>query len=183
MAAERCVSAPFSSSSCFAILSAAASSSRALPASICRTIPRIWSRISEYRRAFAACRFSEPSCFSTSTTMSFTRARFTFDDSSFAYASGFLDDGAPFHRFGGKDQPDAPLLDDGVRIRPQPHAHEHFLNVAQPRHAPVDEVFALPRAVQPPADHDFARFCREHGLLFALFLSLEQFLELAARLF
>ena len=90
MVVARCVSAAFSSSNCFVIFSAAVSSSRALPASICRTIPRICSRISEYRRAFAACRFSEPSCFSTSMTMSFTRARFSFDDSSLASASRFL---------------------------------------------------------------------------------------------
>src|SRR6266446_3162423 len=53
-------------------------------------MPRICSRISEWRRALAAWRFSEPSCFSTSTTMSLTRARFTFEDSSLASARRFL---------------------------------------------------------------------------------------------
>ena len=85
-----CASDPDSSSSRLAMRSASPSSSRAFPASICRTIPRIWSRISEYLRALAACRLSEPSCFSTSTTMSCTRDKFTFDDSSLASASRFF---------------------------------------------------------------------------------------------
>src|SRR6266852_5353647 len=145
--------------------SASPSSSRAFPASICRTIPRIWSRISEYRRAFAACRFSEPSCFSTSTTMSFTRDKFTFDDSSFASASRFFNNRPPLQRLGGQNQPDAPLLDDRVRIRPQSHAHEHFLYIPLPRHASVDQILALPRAVQPPAHHHLARLHRQNRLL------------------
>src|SRR4029077_18930431 len=156
--------------------SASASSSRAFPASICRTIPRIWSRISEYRRAFAACRFSEPSCFSTSTTMSFTRDKFTFDDSSFASASRFFvlnfvtpsrffDNCPPLQRLRRKNQPDAPLLDNRVRVRPQSHAHKHLLNIAQPRHSSVDQILALPRAVQPPANHHFARLHRQNRLL------------------
>ena len=48
-------------------------------------------------------------------------------------ARGFFDDRAALVRLGRKDQPDAALLDDGVGIRTQADAHEHFLNVAQPR--------------------------------------------------
>ena len=48
----------------------------------------------------------------------------------FRDARGFFDDGAAFHGLGGKDLSDAALLDDGVRIGPEPNPHEHFLNVA-----------------------------------------------------
>ena len=51
----------------------------------------------------------------------------------FRDAGGFFDDGAALHRLGGQNLADAALLDDGVGIRTQADAHEHFLNVAQPR--------------------------------------------------
>src|SRR5207302_6195727 len=47
-------------------------------------------------------------------------------------------------------------------------------------HAPVDEIFALPGPIEPPADHDFAGLGGEHRFVFALLLSLEQLLEPAA---
>ena len=49
----------------------------------------------------------------------------------FGDAGGFFDDGAAFHGLGGEDLADAALLDDGVGIGAESHAHEHFLNVAQ----------------------------------------------------
>ena len=76
--------------------------------------------------------------------MSFTRERLTFDDSSLASASRFLvlnfvtpaASSIIARRsigFVDKDLSDAALFDDGVGIRPQADAHEHFLNVAQAR--------------------------------------------------
>ena len=101
------------------------------------------------------------------------RFRQPFLGLEFRHARGFFDDRAPLHRLGGKDQPDAPLFDDGVGIRAKPHAHEHFLDVAQARDAAVDEVFALSGTIQPPADHDFAGLRCQHGLVFRFLLSLE----------
>ena len=53
---------------------------------------------------------------------------------------------------------DASLLDDGVGVRAQADAHEEILNVAQPRDAAIDEVFALSGTIQPAADDNFAGF-------------------------
>src|SRR6516162_31580 len=193
MAAARCVSAAFSSSSCLPILSAAASNSRALPASICRTIPRICSRISEYRRALAAWRFRDPSCFSTSTTMSLTRARFSRDDSSFASASRFLvlnfvtpAASSMIARrsigFVERISPMRPCSMMAYESGPNP-TPMNISCTSRSRHAAVDEVFALPGAIQPPADHNLTRLSGQGRLLFVLFLSLEQLFESALRLF
>ena len=65
----------------------------------------------------------------------------------FGNAGSFLDDGAPLHRLGGENLPDAPLLDDGVGIRSEAYAHEHVLNVPQPRRPAINEVFALSRTI------------------------------------
>jgi hypothetical protein len=68
--------------------------------------------------------------------MSLTReALFGFE---FRDAGGFFDDGAALHWFGGENQADAALLNDGVGVRAQADAHEHFLDVAEPSDAAVD---------------------------------------------
>ena len=83
----------------------------------------------------------------------------------------FFDDGAPVGRLRAENLADAALLDDRVGVRPEADAHEQILNVAQPRHAAIDEIFALPGAVQAPANDDFAGL-QIHRRLFryALFL-------------
>src|SRR5207302_2252097 len=52
-------------------------------------------------------------------------------------------------------------------------------DVAQPRHAAIDEVFALSGTVQPPADRHFSRLGCQCWFLFTLLLSLKQLLESA----
>ena len=88
----------------------------------------------------------------------------------FRDAGGFFDDGAALHGLGGENQADAALLDDGVGIRAQADAHEHFLNVAKPSDAAVDEVFALAGAIEPAADDDFAGLHGQNGFVGDLFL-------------
>src|SRR5439155_7390934 len=91
----------------------------------------------------------------------------------FRDARGFFDDGAALHRLGGEDQPDASLFDDGVGVRAQSNAHEHFLDVAEPSHAAVDQVFALAGAIESPADDDFARLHSQYRFVCRLFLPFE----------
>ena len=92
----------------------------------------------------------------------FAEALFGFE---FCYAGGFFDDGAALHRLGGEDLADAALFDDGVGVRPQADAHEHFLNVAQAADAAVDQVFALAAAIEAAADNHFTGLGDQRGLL------------------
>ena len=85
-------------------------------------------------------------------------------------ARGFFDDRAPVHRLRVQNLADAALLDDGVAIRAEADAHEKFLNVAQPRHAAIDQIFALPRAVQTPRHHHFAGLQVDGGFCAAALL-------------
>ena len=71
-------------------------------------------------------------------------------------AGGFFDHRAAVLRLGAEDLPDAPLLDDGVALRPQAGAHEDVLDVAQARGAAVDQVFAFAGTEQAPRDGDLA---------------------------
>ena len=80
-------------------------------------------------------------------------------------AGGFLDDGAAVGRLGAEHLPDAALLDDGVGVRAQPDAHEEVLDIAQTGGPAIDEVLALPGAVQPAADDHFTGTRVEHGWL------------------
>src|SRR5262249_38059641 len=48
-----------------------------------------------------------------------------------------------------QNQTDSALLDNGIRIRSQARSHENVLDVAQPYLPAVDQVFAVPRTVQP----------------------------------
>src|SRR4029077_15220613 len=91
----------------------------------------------------------------------------------FRDAGGFFDDGAALHGFGGENQADAALLDDGVGVRPEADAHEHFLDIAEPPDAAVDQVFALAGAIEAPADDDFARLHGHNGLVGGLLPALE----------
>src|SRR5438876_6160507 len=88
----------------------------------------------------------------------------------FRDASGFLDDGAALHGFRGENQTDTALLDNGVGVRAEADAHEHFLNVAKPSHAAIDQVLALAGAIEAAADNDFARFRSQNRLVRLLFL-------------
>ncbi len=83
---------------------------------------------------------------------------------------GFFDDGAAVHRLGIQDLPDAALFDDGVAVGAEAHAHENFLHVAQASHAAVDQVFALPGAIEAAPDDDFAGLQRDGEFFSAAFL-------------
>ena len=48
------------------------------------------------------------------------------------------------------------LPDNRVRLRPQTRAHENVLNVAQPAQLPVQQIFAVTGAKQPPRHHHLA---------------------------
>jgi len=97
------------------------------------------------------------------------RERLSFDDSSLASArrrfvlnfvipAAFFDDGTPVGRLRAENLSDASLLDNGVGVRAQAYAHEEILNVAaSPRDATIDEVLALPRAIQPAGPLPFRR--------------------------
>ncbi len=108
--------------------------------------------------------------------MSLTRERFTFEASSFASAKaalgfvngdagGFFDQSAAVHGARIKDLADAALLDDGVRIGAEAHAHEEFLNVAKTSYAAVDEIFTLSGAIEAAAHDDFAGLDVDSGLV------------------
>ena len=56
-----------------------------------------------------------------------------------------------------QDLPDSALLNQRVRLRPEAGAHEQFLNIAQPAKLAVQQIFAIPRAEQPPRDHNLSR--------------------------
>ncbi len=73
-------------------------------------------------------------------------------------ASGFFDDGAAVGRLAAQNLPDAPLLDDGVRLRSQAGAHEDVLDIAQAAELAVQQVLALAGAEQAARNHDLARF-------------------------
>src|SRR5258708_3560755 len=78
----------------------------------------------------------------------------------FRDAGGLFDNGAALHRLSRENQADAALLDNGVGVRAKADAHEHFLNVTEPSDAAIDQVLALARTIEAPADNDFPRFRR-----------------------
>src|ERR1700675_1075565 len=78
-------------------------------------------------------------------------------------AGSLFDDGAAVHGFRIEDLADAALLDDGVAIGPEAHAHENFLDVAETSHAAIDEIFALAGTIEAAADDDFAGLERDGG--------------------
>ena len=102
--------------------------------------------------------------------LGFREALFCFELSD---ASRLFNDGAALHGLGGEDQADAALFDDGVGVWTQADAHEHLLDVAQAPGAAVDEVFALPGTVQPPADHHFTWFGGQNRLGRGFFATFE----------
>src|SRR5205085_244506 len=71
-------------------------------------------------------------------------------------AGGFLENGATIGGSTAENLADTALLDESIALRPEPGAHEQFLNVTQPAELSVQQVFAVPRAEQPAGDHNFS---------------------------
>ena len=63
-------------------------------------------------------------------------------DQGLAFLHGF-NHRAAIGRTAAQNLPDASLLDERVRLRPQARAHEQFLNVAQAAELPVEKIFAV----------------------------------------
>src|SRR2546426_4684144 len=61
-----------------------------------------------------------------------------------------FDQAASIRRLGAKNLPHPPLLDQGIRIRPEPGAFKQGLNVSEAAAAAIQVILALSRAVQPP---------------------------------
>ena len=74
----------------------------------------------------------------------------------FRYACRFFEQLAPFQRTCAQDLTDLALLDDRVRLDPHPGVHQQVLDVAQPADPAVDQVLALARPEQSPADLDIS---------------------------
>ena len=56
----------------------------------------------------------------------------------------------------GQDLIDLTLSNDGVALPAQPRVHKQLVDILEPDGMAVDVVFALPRTVIPPGDHDLA---------------------------
>ena len=65
---------------------------------------------------------------------------------------GLLEDGAPLLGLGGEELVDLALLHDGVGGLADPRVEEELAHVAELHRLVVDEVLALPRAVEPALD-------------------------------
>ena len=72
-------------------------------------------------------------------------------------ARRLLDQSTPIGWTRTEDHPDLALLDDGVGFRAEAGVHQQIVDVAQPAHVTVDEVFALAGAIQAARDFDFPR--------------------------
>src|SRR5215467_13574888 len=68
----------------------------------------------------------------------------------------FLDEDASLPRFGGQDVVEAVLVHEGIGLGIDAGAREEILHVAEPADALVEEVLALPRAVEAPRDANLA---------------------------
>ena len=64
-------------------------------------------------------------------------------------AGGFFDQLAPIGRPRAENQPNLPLLDDGVRLCAKARVHQELVHIAQPANFAVDQIFALTGAIQP----------------------------------
>jgi len=73
------------------------------------------------------------------------------------HAGRFLNQLTAIGRPRAQDHADLALLDDRVGLRAQAGVHQQIVDVSQPAHLTVDQVFAFARAVQPPGHFDFAR--------------------------
>src|SRR5690606_38565459 len=69
-------------------------------------------------------------------------------------ARRLLDQLPPLGGLGRENLADLSLLDDGVALDADAGIHEQILHVAQADHVAVDEVLALPRAIEPPRHLD-----------------------------
>ena len=76
-----------------------------------------------------------------------------------------FEDEAPFLRLGGKELVDLALLHDGVGRLADPRVEEELAHFAQLHGIVVDEVLALPRAVQAALDGDLGQLQGEHLVL------------------
>src|SRR5215467_7514784 len=68
----------------------------------------------------------------------------------------FLDEDASLPRLGGQDVVEAVLVHEGIGLGIDAGAREEILHVAEPADALVEEVLALPRAVEAPRDANLA---------------------------
>ncbi len=58
-------------------------------------------------------------------------------------AGGFFEDGAAVGGPAAENLPDASLLDQRIRLRPEASAHEQFLNIAEAAQLAVEQIFAI----------------------------------------
>src|SRR6516225_10901840 len=75
-------------------------------------------------------------------------------------AGSLFDDSPSISRLAAENLPDASLLDDGIRLRPESRAHENVLDVAQAAELAIQQVLALTRAEQAPRHCDLSRLER-----------------------
>ena len=71
-------------------------------------------------------------------------------------AGRFLDQLPAIGRPRAEDHPNLALLDDRVGLGAEARVHQQFVDVAEPAHFAVDQVFAVARAVEPARDFDVA---------------------------
>ncbi len=73
------------------------------------------------------------------------------------HACGFLDQLSTVGRACAENQSDLALLDDGVGLGAKTGVHQEVVDVAQAAGVTVNEVFAFPRAIEPPGHLDLPR--------------------------
>src|SRR5205823_12966700 len=87
----------------------------------------------------------------------------------FRHARRFLDQLTAIRGTRAEDLPDLSLLDDGVGAHAETGIHQQVLHVLEPHDLAVNQVLALPGAIQPPRDldiaHDQRRFVEERNAL------------------
>src|SRR5262249_53076413 len=74
----------------------------------------------------------------------------------FRHAGRFLDQLPAIRRTGAQDLADLPLLDHRIRLDAETRVHQQVLHVFQAHDLAVDQVFAFPRAIEPPRQLDVA---------------------------
>src|SRR5439155_14294826 len=75
----------------------------------------------------------------------------------FRNSGSLFDNRPPVGRTAAQNLPNAPLLDERIRLRPEARAHEQFLNIAQPAQLSIQQIFTVARAKQPPRNDDLSR--------------------------
>src|SRR5262249_31518965 len=74
----------------------------------------------------------------------------------FRHAGRFLDQLPAIRRTRAQDLADLPLLDHRIRLDAETRVHQQVLHVFQAHDLAVDQVFAFPRAIEPPRQLDVA---------------------------